>query len=71
MNKEAFGAKVTLAGAYKYDIELGSSRLGNITRIENITGRYVAQLDKLNNYKQELEKQLANASDEVGKPFLK
>lgn len=71
INKEGFGAKVTLAGAYQYDVELGSSRLGNITRIENITSRYVSQLDKLINYREELEKQLANASGEIGKPFLK
>lgn len=72
MGKEVLGeAKVTLSGAYRYDIELGSSGLGNITRIENITDKYISRLERLINYNNELKNQLANASEEVGKPFVK
>lgn len=71
VSNEGFSKKLTLAGSYKYDVELGSSGLGNITRIENIQSKYSSQLDRLINYKRELEKQLTNASEELGKPFIK
>lgn len=59
-----------LQGAVSHTVELSTSVLGNLTRIENalgnISGRIAATQEKLAT----LEKQLTDAKEELKKPFL-
>ena len=62
--------EMTLQGAVSHRLDLSASVLGNLTRIENaignISGRIAATQEKLAT----LEKQLADAKEELKKPFL-
>ena len=62
--------ELTLQGAVSHTVELSTSVLGNLTRIENalgnISGRIAATQEKLAT----LEKQLTDAKEELKKPFL-
>lgn len=61
--------KMTCKGKMSHVTELGADALGNMTRIENtlkgITGKVEANEEKL----QELQRQMKNAEEEIGRPF--
>ena len=58
-----------LKGVCTYSVELGDSGLGNITRIENYIRAIPDMLDKTQNHLTDLQAQLAQAKEELGKPW--
>ena len=50
-------------------MELGKSAAGNITRIENTLEKIPERLESTREYLSDLEKQLENAKEELGRPF--
>jgi len=61
--------KLRIHGNYIVDIDLSSSNYGNIQRLENVPDKYMAILEQMVINKQNLEQQLQNCTNEVGKPF--
>ena len=67
---EAFGKHVlTLKGALEHHVELGADARGNISRIENTLTALDKKLGALNTRLSDLERQVENAREELGKPF--
>ena len=67
---EQFGKHVlTLKGALEYHVELGADARGNISRIENTLTALDKKLGALNTRLSDLERQVENAREELGKPF--
>ena len=67
---EAFGKHVlTLKGALEHHVELGADARGNISRIENTLTALDKKLGALNTRLSDLERQVVNAREELGKPF--
>ena len=67
---EAFGKHVlTLKGALEHHVELGADARGNISRIENTLTALDKKLGALNTRLSDLERQIENAREELGKPF--
>ena len=60
---------LTLNGAAKHKVELGSDALGNILRIENALTGMDRQLEKAYGRLEDLERQVKNAQTELEKPF--
>lgn len=58
-----------LCGKAKYKVDLGTDRLGNLTRIENELAKLPARLESAQIKKIETKEQLSNAKSEVQKPF--
>ena len=67
---EAFGKHVlTLKGTLEHHVELGADARGNISRIENTLTALDKKLGALNTRLSDLERQVENAREELGKPF--
>ena len=67
---EQFGKHVlTLKGALEHHVELGADARGNVTRIENALTALDKKLGALNTRLSDLERQVENAREELGKPF--
>ena len=67
---EQFGKHVlTLKGALEHHVELGADARGNISRIENTLTALDKKLGALNTRLSDLERQVENAREELGKPF--
>ena len=60
---------LNLCGKTKHKVELGSDALGNLTRIENELAKLPARLEAAKTKKAETITQLANAKEELDKPF--
>ena len=60
---------LNLCGQAKYEVELGSDPLGNLTRIENELAKLPARLEAAQTKRAETIAQLENAKVEVQKPF--
>jgi hypothetical protein len=57
------------AGGLTHQIELGSSPIGNITRIDNALEKIPERLESAKVYIEDLHKQLEAAKEELGRPF--
>jgi hypothetical protein len=57
------------AGGVTHRVELGRSEAGNIARIENTLEKIPERLESTREYLSDLEKQLENAKEELGRPF--
>ena len=67
---EQFGKHVlTLKGTLEHHVELGADARGNISRIENTLTALDKKLGALNTRLSDLERQVENAREELGKPF--
>lgn len=67
---EQFGKHVlTLKGTLEHHVELGEDARGNISRIENALTALDKKLGALNTRLSDLERQVENAREELGKPF--
>ena len=67
---EQFGKHVlTLKGALEHHVELGADARGNLSRIENALTALDKKLGALNTRLSDLERQVENAREELGKPF--
>lgn len=67
---EAFGKHVlTLKGTLELHVELGADARGNVTRIENALTALDKKLGALNTRLADLQRQVENAREELGKPF--
>ena len=67
---EQFGKHVlTLKGTLEHHVELGADARGNISRIENALTALDKKLGALNTRLSDLERQVENAREELGKPF--
>ena len=60
---------ITLSGAHKYTVKLGTDIHGNITRIDNCLDRIAVDLEIEEKDLQEVQTQLETAKSEVGRPF--
>lgn len=60
---------LNLCGKTKYKVDLGTDRLGNLTRIENELAKLPARLEAAKTKKEETIAQLETAKVEVQKPF--
>ena len=52
-------------------VRLGADALGNITRINNLLESYPEKLAEAEQRLETVQEQMANAKEEVGKPFSK
>ena len=67
---EAFGKHVlTLKGTLEHHVELGEDARGNVTRIENAMTALDKKLGAFHAHLSDLERQVENAREELGKPF--
>jgi hypothetical protein len=57
------------ADGVTHQVELGQSAAGNLTRIDNTLEKIPEQLKFTKEYLSDLEKQLENAKEELGRPF--
>ena len=62
-------SKLNLKGNRTHSIELGSDPFGNLTRIKNALDAMEEKLEKQKDTLEDLHSQLANAQQEVKKPF--
>ena len=62
-------SKLNLKGELTHSIELGSDPFGNLTRIKNVLDAIEEKLEKQQDTLEDLHSQLANAQQEVKKPF--
>ena len=62
--------ELTLQGAVSHTVELSTSVLGNLTRIENALGNILGRIAATQEKLATLEKQLTDAKEELKKPFL-
>ncbi|MCD8356975.1 MAG: SNF2-related protein [Clostridia bacterium] len=71
LNYEPFGAEfqLTLCGAMKHKIALGSDALGNLTRIENEIAKFPKELEEYQSGLAEIWKQMEVAKAELQQPF--
>lgn len=60
---------ITIQGNLKYNVELGDSNSGNITRIENVIKSLESRMELIEENIDELERNLRNAKKEYEKPF--
>ena len=58
-----------LVGSGTYSTQLGGDVLGNLTRLSNLANGIEPSIEKSRTAKAQLERQLANAKEEVAKPF--
>jgi hypothetical protein len=66
--REQYELKLT-AGGVTHQVELGKSEAGNIKRIENTLEKIPERLESTREDLSDLEKQLENAKEELGRPF--
>lgn len=62
--------RLTLAGAIRYNVELGGDVMGNITRINNELARIPNSIEENKAEIVEVEKQIAAAKTELARPFI-
>ena len=60
---------VNLKGAMTYQVELGSDARGNVTRIDNALAGMPRRIENTENRLNDLNRQMATARAELGKPF--
>lgn len=60
---------LNLCGKAKHKVELGPDACGNLARIENELARIPAKCETVRTRKAEMIEQLANAKEELKKPF--
>lgn len=68
-SKTNFYTRLMLQGQTEYQVELGSSDLGNITKIENVPDRFPAEEKGLCSEIAMLKEELVEAKEALGKPF--
>ena len=61
---------LTMKGEMSHSVDIGTSTLGNMTRIDNVLNNIPVRMKNIEGKLESLNQQMATARAELGKPFL-